>query len=484
MVLRFNNKMLKENELRYKRVNTCKECLMKCNSCGTGIACGSVKKQLREYSGVRFTSDGFDCALPVSIDSHSVCSFGCLYCFAPNLIQRREEQNKMVGQTSLEFIESIFSGKGGRQAELFRKGLKYDRKVNGYPCPVQLGALTDPLDNIERHQGWFLKFVEIAKKYNQPVRISTKGNLFLEEEYLNALADKPELFWVAYSIITPDDKIIKQIDKRAPPTSERIECMKRLNEIGVKTSLRFRPIIAGISDSTEDYPFAYRDLIDMSADAGAKAISYEVCFLSGMMTEDIKRRWLEIEKIAKKPLIKIYKSFGKNQACIRPSYKWTEQIMHAIYKHAKKRNLTVGVSDPCWKQLNETGCCCGILPDDKVFGNWQRESATNQLLELKEGRKKEICSKDIIPNWANDVLMQDLVNVGVGPLNAFKHRHGTWADKLKEMWNDLSKERSPLHYFQGAIVPSRKENGEIYFKYKGLKRTFKKTPYWNIKDEI
>ena len=479
------NVALNEDEIRYNKLlksnkNTCAECSKHKASCISKTVCNPVRKKLRNYGGLRFTSDGFDCALPVTIDSHSVCSFGCLYCFSDNLIQHRESSSKPIGQMSLKQLEAIFSGKEGKKNDDYRKALKYDRKVNGYPCPIQVGGICDPLDNIERQQGWFLKFVELCKKYNQPARISTKGNLFLEDDYINAVADRPELFWVAFSIISRDDEVMMKLDKRAPPPSERIECMQRLNDVGVKTSLRFRPLIPGISDSTKNYPECYKDLIRDCAKAGAKAISYETVFVPGIRTKDLTSRWREIEKISGKPLISMYESFGKRQFCIRPSYEWTEAIMNAVYKEAKKYNLDVGVSDPTWKQLTETGCCCGILPDDPVFGNWERENATNALLRSKK-TGCEICLKDITPEWSKEVLAGDMVNSGVGPTVRYKRKYETWSDKLQEVWNNLEKERSPLNYFQGALQPTgRDKDGNLKYKYVGLKRKNKKNYAWKV----
>ena len=467
--------------MRFKEKNTCKECRQYKAHCEDSTVCNPIRRKLRNYNGIRFTSDGFDCALPVGIDSHTVCSFGCLYCFSDNLVQHRESARRNAGQTSLKKIERIFSGAEGKTNALYRKGLKYGKKKNGYPCPVQLGAITDPLDNIERNQGWFLKFVELCKKYNQPVRISTKGNLFLTDEYINALKDKPHLFRVHYSIISPDEELLPQIDLRAPPPSERIECMRRLEAIGVETCLRFRPILPGISDSTKNHPEAYKDLIDMAADAGCKNISYEVGFVPGMMTKDLRKRWKQIEKITGKPLMQIYKQFGKSQACTRSHHSWTEQIMHSIRDHAKKRGMRVGVSDPLWKQLTDSGCCCAIAEDNPVFGNWQRKNATEALYQAKKTGKL-ICSKDIIPDWAYNADEGLLVNPGVGPTVRYKRKYKKWADTLFETWTQLKKERSPLNYFQGALLPVKKQDGDIYFKYKGLERKKpKKTPFWNIK---
>jgi len=466
--------------LRCEKQNVCAECFKYSAHCKDATVCKPVKKKLRSYPGLRYTSDGFDCALPVAIDSHSVCSFGCLYCFSNNLIQHRENFSKEVGQTSLAMIDRILGGGGGKRGEQIRYALNYHKKKNGYPTPIQLGAITDPLDNIERNQGWFLKFAEIVKKYDQPVRISTKGNLFLLDEYIDAVKDKPHLFRVHFSIITCDDAILAKIDKRAPSATERIECMRRLEEVGVETCLRFRPILPGISDSTKNHPNAWKELIDMAHKAGCRNISYEVGFVPGRQTKDLKKKWKEIEQISGIPLNGIYKRFGKIQACMRPHHSWTEQIMFAIYDYCKELGWNIGVSDPCWKQLNDYGCCCAISPEHKVFGNWQREQGTEALLKAKNG--KIITSKDVIPDWAYKTLAHDLINPGVGPKASFERRLVKWSDVLFQTWTELGKERSPLQYFQGAILPIGKlSDGDIQFKYVGLKRkNNKNTPYWKV----
>lgn len=470
------------DSLRFQRMNTCAGCP---TPCPDGQRCALAREPLRSYSGIRFTSDGFDCALPVAIDSHSMCSYGCLYCFSDNLISHREGRDRPIGQTSLRSIETIFAGDGGKGARLFRLALKYDRRNDaGYPCPVQLGALNDPCDHIERQQGWLLRFIELAIKYQQPVRISTKGTIMAEKDYLLALTKAPHLFWVAFSIITPDDEIIERIDRQAPNATQRLRAMAVLSREGVKTSLRFRPILPGVSDCTAQYPEAYRVLIEKAAQAGASAISYEVAFAPGIMTAGLRWRWERLHQIVGIPYIALYKRFGGHTACLRPPYTWTENIMHAICFQAHRNGLQVGVSDPVWKQLTDTGCCCGIAPDDPVFGNWQRESATNQLLVAKQTGKL-LGPDDIIPAWAREVPLQQIVNLGAGPLKTYRRRHATWADKLHATWNDLKGQRGPLNYFQGALLPVKRDgDGDLYYRYAGLKRRYPAaTPFWHVPQE-
>jgi DNA repair photolyase len=398
------------------------------------------------------------------------------------LIQHRAGANRPVGGTSLRQLEAIFKGEGGKPGALFRQALRYDRRNKaGFPCPVQLGAINDPCDHIERQQGWLLEFIDLAARCGQPVRMSTKGTVLQEPDYLEALGRRPDLWWVAFSIISVDDDVMAAVDRRAPSPSQRLETMAAISKLGVKTSLRFRPIMPGISDSTARHPQAWRELIDRAYEAGARAVSYEVAFVPGGASPDIRRRWEDLSAIARVPYFDLYGKFGKMTPCTRPSYAWTEEIMHRIRDHAESLGMTVGVSDPVWKQLTGSGNCCGILADDPVFGNWQTESATNQLV-LARDTGKILTANDIIPAWAHHQSLSGMVNPGVGPKSIWRGRHVTWADKLRSVWNDLRSERGPLQYFQGALQPvGRDDNGDVSYKYVGLKRqNLRHPPFWNL----
>jgi len=465
-------------DFRFQRQNVCRECASLGLNCSTGKKCEVIRKPLRHYDGLRITADGFDCALPVTIDSHSSCAYECLYCFSDNILGHNARR-KLVGQTPLSMLEGIFSGGGGKRGELFRKALKYDRRnAAGFPSPVQLGGLSDSFDSIEENQGWAIKFMELAIKYNQPVRISTKGVLFLIDEYLNVMKKAPHLFWVAFSIISDDDELMKRVDRFAPSPSLRLKAMKRLTSIGVKTSLRLRPIIKGISDRN----CAYKTLIAKSADAGAGAVSYEVAFYPAAIGKENVWKWKQLDEITGINMRRQYEAFGKIMACSRPSYLWTENIMHSIKETAHKYGMVAGVSDPVWKQLTDVGCCCGIKPDDKVFGNWERENATNMMLLAKQGKKKIIRLKDITPPWAYEAKAAGIINPGAGPKTMWNQKHLTWAMVLKKNWNNRAAQRSPENYFQGAWKAVGKDDeGNLTYKYVGLKRHYKNAR-WGICD--
>ncbi len=461
---------------RHESRDVCGEC----KSCN-GTLCNPAREQMRSYFGIRITADCFDCALPVAMDSHTVCSFRCTYCFSENLFGHQQQKGMKIGQTNPKDVEQLFSGETNNpRLRLFRSILDTRKSSGGFPCPIQLGAINDPGDNIERNQGWLLQILPLVQKYGQPLRISTKGRTFKEPDYLKAFSKIAHLIWVAFSIITPDDGLIKQIDRGAPSASERLATMKALSKLGVKTSLRLRPIFPGITDRTPKHPNAYKELIQRAAEAGASAISYECGFYPSRIPKDRVEGWRTMAMLSGVPMRSIYQSFG-TQACTRPSYLWTENIMHAIRDEAKKCGLTIGVSDPVWKQLTETGCCCGILPNDPVFGGWNRFNGTESLLQSRVA-KKPMTFESVVPQWAKDIPLAGLFFPGAGPNARWKSKHYTLYDVRVKQWNDLTSDRGPAVYFQGAMVPSGVDkNGFRIFKYKGLQRKNKKSvPYWSV----
>ena len=461
----------------------CGNCTLQCS--GRSF-CNPFKDKLRDYNGIRYTADGFDCALPIAIDSHSTCSFRCMYCFSNYLMRdpnRKEaycggvESAYAVGQQNLTVIEKLISGHCDPTSRLGRMHQAImEVGGNGMRCPVQFGALGDPFDNIERHQGWALEALKVFNKYDQPVRVSTKGGVLLQDpRYLKAIGVRPELYWFAFSTISIDESVLSQIDKDAPSPQDRLKSMKLLTKLGCRTSLRFRPILPGISDSTKKHPKAWRDLIRAAADAGASAISMEFSFVPGNRAPHIDNMWKEIEKVAQIPIVSHYEDTTTAKGtCLRSSRAWKEDLTMAIYEECKRLGCyTFGISDPHFKELNDTGCCCGIKPDDPVFGGWQRNNATMAVVKARQAWEKKVkgdarlvSAADGIPAWSNDVLLTDMVCMA-GPKTQYKVAHRTWADKLRLTWNDLEGPRGPLQYFEGVLWPvKRAENGDVLYEYR------------------
>lgn len=479
----------------------CSECtLRETPRCRGQVACRDFWGQasVAPYSGLRPTADGWDCALHVSLDSHSTCSYRCLYCFSNNLMRdpnRKPSGGLRLGQTSLKALErwlaegAGFGQRGRRLWTALREARERAGPLGGrpraYPAPIQFGALGDPFDRIERHQGWTLRAMPLFAQAGQPVRFSTKGgDLLLTKPYQRAFSENARLFWCAFSCISPDDTALARVDLDAPSATERLRAMKALSHLGVKTSLRFRPALPGLSDSTPREPNAARTLVRRAAEAGASAVSFEVAFVPSAMPPHVRNMWVQVEAACGVPLRQWYRatSRGQHVGCLRSSRAWKEDITFAVREAAHECGLTFGISDPAWKELNDTGCCCGIKEDDPVFGSWFRDNATTALVEAKR-TGRDIVGRDWIPAWAHDVDLQGMVMLS-GPKAAMKAAFYSWADKLRETWNNLKSARGPLYYFEGALHPvGRTVEGDVIWQYVEPQRRAQdgvRTPYWNI----
>ena len=221
-------------------------------------------------SGLRFSSDAFDCAIPISMDQHSGCSYNCLYCFSNSLsraIDRADVGTKgpaaeVAGTMYKEWPLKNLRRLLGEEAPTSSRQARAAQKMLRNGSPMQWGGLGDPFDEIERATGWGLKAIELLQKYKIPVRISTKGaEVLLTEPYISAFDRGDRHFWLAFSCITANDDLIERIDLAAPNATRRLAAMKKYSDMGFKCSLRWRPFIPYVSDQWPGEPNGWRILL-------------------------------------------------------------------------------------------------------------------------------------------------------------------------------------------------------------------------------
>lgn len=485
----------------------CKSCNI-CEAQGlkVGTMCAGLAKEMsvkyeypdefpKSYGGVRFTADAMDCALPISLDSHSGCAFNCIYCFANNL-QRAPDRNTATLQRIIK-DGSFYSEWDIKKLEKFlARDMKDHQSQAMYGLmdqgsPVQLGALGDPFDDLEAHSGWAKKAIPLFIKYKQPVRVGTKGGKLLQSpEYLDLLAQSPEQFWFAFSMITNSDKLISKIDINAPNTTERLKAMKALTDIGCSASIRFRPFIPGVSDAYKGEPEAWKTLITRSKDAGARAISFEYIFLDAVPTP----RQIEMNKL-------LYKTIGnpkfgemwnamsnQSETCRRANRHFKYEQTKAIRDYVHELDMVFGISDPHFKEWNDTGCCCG-MPDsgDKWFSKWSRRQMTEVIVQARKshdrGEDRLFSYDDWAPAWAHQVPVSAMIAMGNWH-NSRKKKDVTFGDHMRLKWNNPKHPRGPYKYFQTVLFPvgTDERTGDLVFKYREWTPDQNKMNLWEYND--
>lgn len=466
-----------------------------------------LKKPLPiDYPGLRFTSDAMDCALPIAIDSHNACTFACVYCFANNLrrsldrnptkILQLMQRGTQYSEWNIKSLEKFLAYELGGQ---FAKAM-YPLMASG--VPVQLGALGDPFDDLERVSGWALKAIPLFIKYKVPVRVGTKGgDVLMLKSYQDAIGKSPEQFWFAFSIITASDRLIEEIDINAPNTTARLRAMKALSKLGCSCSIRIRPTIPNITDQYKGEPEAWRVLLDKAAEAGARAVSFEFLFLESAvvprqlalnhkmntMVGDFRenrffKEWwksgmwrstgeTDVRTVVK--LEKLYRDGGKftewwsamsnpEESCQRSNRDYKRYLTKCVVDYAHKLGLSVGISDPHWKEWNDYGCCCGIPDTHPWLGKWSHKNMTTALVELrknyglwKAGKAERLGMSYRMwrPQWAHMVEAGAMIDFG-SFLNKRALKNCKFGDTMRNKMNvEAGHVRAATVYFRNVMHP-------------------------------
>ena len=235
------------------------------------------------YSSPRISSEYPDCSLPITFDVYNICSFRCQYCFA--YYQKVSNpsckgKNLAVKSVNVKKLIQAFQGK-------FPNDWKWKYFFKN-KFPFHVGGLADNFDNYEKKLMRGYPLIKVLAKMHYPTIFSTKGVLPMFGKYYKLFKKyrKNKSFAFQFSIITNSDKSASEIEIGCPSTTERLQAMKKMSDLGYWTILRLRPYIIGLTDINID------QLIKRAANAGAKAVSAEFfCLEQRIAGEAIEKRY-------------------------------------------------------------------------------------------------------------------------------------------------------------------------------------------------
>jgi DNA repair photolyase len=231
------------------------------------------------------------CYYPFKLDTYGCgCGNNCLYCYARSILNFRnlwDEENP--NPADFMEIEKLL-------VDHFEKGkkTKFDNLLKA-KIPLRLGGMTDCFSHIEKKYRNTLRLLMILWKYRYPYLILTKNTLIAENEYINAL-DK-RLAYIQFSITTPYDDISKIYEQGAEITTERLQALKKLSDLGFCTAVRINPLFPMYKDGhfsrniqSKKFKYFEWDLIRKCIEAGAKTIIAGFVRLSSWNIKWIKEK--------------------------------------------------------------------------------------------------------------------------------------------------------------------------------------------------
>lgn len=410
------------------------------------------------YQSPRWSNEIADCSMPMTFDTYSNCSFGCMYCFSQ--FQRGiggakdSYLHKEVKHVSVDKIKRMFTDPdkyGGQFKEYIKQ-----RKV------MQWGGLSDQFDGFERKHGVTLELLRFFKEIDYPLCFSTKATWFTEDERYMELIRGQKNWNFKFSIITLDEHKAHVIERGVPTPLERLEAIRRIAEADAGgATLRLRPFIIGISTPT------YLDLIREASNRGATAMSTE--FMCVEQRSPTLKQWMPtFNELCGFDFMDFYRKFSVSTGYLRLNRKVKEPFMRNMKQLCEELGMRFYVSDAHFKELCCNGSCCG-LPSDWNYskGQWC------EALQIAKNSPEHIVRWEDVCKDINGLVSQFQwvratgFNCNSSEKRA-KYEGMTMADYMRWLWNNPQSGQSPYKLFEGALVPVAKDdNDNLIYKYNG-----------------
>lgn len=413
-----------------------------------------MSEKCREtYTSPRWTGELADCSLPVTFDTYSNCSFGCVYCFSQYQRalggSKEDYLSKHVKSVNVEKVKRLFSGEDTENT--FWNYIKDKR-------PIQWGGLSDQFDGYEKIYGKTYEILKYLREINYPICFSTKSAwVFFDEKY-RELFKGADNWNMKFSIITLDEEDAKHIEVGVASPRERLRAMKEYTKLSKGgATLRLRPFIPGISDKT------YKDLIRAAKDAGATAVTTEFFCLELRSINTANEHYKAISERAGFDIVKFYRQYSTGTGYLRLNRKVKERYIKEMASLCAELGLRFYVSDAHFKECCNNSCCCALNQ------NWEY-SRGNFSYAL------EIAKKNGTVRWSDiewDMKFLEGVNfVGAEGFNTnseetrAKFRHMDLKQYLRYLWNSPNRGQSPYKIFEKVLEPCGfDDDGNLVYKY-------------------
>lgn len=339
---------------------------------------------------------------------------------------------------------------------------------------MQWGGLSDPFCPFEEKYGVGLEIMKFLNDIKYPVSFSSKSDLILRDErYLNEFKRAGDRWHYKASIITTDAEKARLVEAGTPSPQKRFEVLKKLNEVGTKTTLRLRPFIIGLTDRTLE------ELIKNASEAKCESVTTEF-FCLDWRARSRKQTRINYDKISMAvgfDIWEFYRKFkGKYSGYVRLDYKIKSMWAKRYLKLCHKYGLKAVFSDVDFKHWSEgTGCCCGILDSWEKLNNYAKMQYTNLLRVAKQkgfvtmDDALKIGEKEI--KFRKECKLSQYMNLG-GAGKRGKMREMDYYDYFLKGWNDLKWSNNFQNFTNGSVKAKGKDKkgNYVYFYDKNKDR--------------
>jgi len=322
------------------------------------------------------------------------------------------------------------------------------------------GGLSDPMCPLEERYGIGLELLRFFREINYPVCFSTKSDLVLRDKRYQEVFRGAKNFMVKVTIITLDKDKAARIEAGCPSPYTRLATIKQFSDLGVRTVLRLRPFIIGLSEKTAP------ELIKRAAENGAEAISTEFFCLESRITKNLMNKYRIMSEVLGFDIYKFYKQFSTGSGYLRLNRKIKQPYVELMRGACDKYNMRFYISDAHWKEMCHNGSCCGLPAGDPIWGNYVKQFTEAAVIARKTG---SVRFSDIADGfeWTKGFTWKNAPGFNTGTTSKRnKYWNMRMYDWIRAIWNSPNSLKSPYKYFGGVLQPAGKdENGDLIYKY-------------------
>lgn len=176
------------------------------------------------------------------------CCHGCIYCDSRSACYR---------------VDNFDEVRAKRDALSTLERELRSRRRTGI---VHTGAMSDPYNPFEEAERLTQGALRLLDRYGYGVVLATKSPLVVRDADLLACIRSHSPAAVNITITTADDGLCRQIERHVPPTSARLDAIRRLSEAGIPCGVLLMPILPFLNDTPENIEAVVRQ----AARAGAR----------------------------------------------------------------------------------------------------------------------------------------------------------------------------------------------------------------------
>lgn len=163
---------------------------------------------------------------PLAANLYAGCDHGCQYCYAPLATRKKPE--------------AFFQSKP--REGVIRKLADDISKMKSDTRNVLLCFTCDPYQQIDEKYKYTRKAIGMFNDNDINYTVLTKGGNRSRRDF-DLLTERPDLSTYATTLVFTDEQYRKTIETgTAAPTQERIECLRDVHKLGIRTWVSLEPV--------------------------------------------------------------------------------------------------------------------------------------------------------------------------------------------------------------------------------------------------